>query len=150
MAILEVRELRGLLGDPLVVRHGRGLVPTPRAEELKPLLREATECLALAIDRRGLSPRKRPARSLCRCQTIIRRVMCRAAFSAGMPQATLRVVSADYLAASDGLASGDSCGEAEIWSIRSIKMAAWWSMSSASIKAIPKGWSRTLPKNSSN
>src|SRR5690242_2004836 len=45
--------LRELLGDPLVVRHGRGLVPTPRAEELAPLLREATERLNLAIDRRG-------------------------------------------------------------------------------------------------
>src|SRR5262249_31194837 len=29
--------LRELLGDPLVVRSGRGLVPTPRAEELAPL-----------------------------------------------------------------------------------------------------------------
>src|SRR5262245_65238063 len=45
--------LRELLGDPLVVRRGRGLVPTPRAEELAPLLREATERLALAVDRRG-------------------------------------------------------------------------------------------------
>src|SRR5215470_13331019 len=45
--------LRRQLGDPLVVRHGRGIVPTPRAEELAPLLREATERLALAIDRRG-------------------------------------------------------------------------------------------------
>jgi DNA-binding transcriptional LysR family regulator len=45
--------LRRLLGDPLVVCHGRGVVPTPRAEQLAPLLREATERLALAIDRRG-------------------------------------------------------------------------------------------------
>src|SRR5215470_117384 len=45
--------LRELLGNPLVVRSGRGLVPTPRAEELAPLLREATERLALAVDRRG-------------------------------------------------------------------------------------------------
>ncbi len=45
--------LSRLLGDPLVVRQGRGLVPTPRAEELHPLLREATESLSLALDRRG-------------------------------------------------------------------------------------------------
>src|SRR6185369_9787465 len=45
--------LRVLLGDPLVVRSGRGLAPTPRAEEMAPLLREATERLALAVDRRG-------------------------------------------------------------------------------------------------
>jgi DNA-binding transcriptional LysR family regulator len=31
--------LRGLLGDPLVVRSGRGLVPTPRGHELLPRLR---------------------------------------------------------------------------------------------------------------
>jgi DNA-binding transcriptional LysR family regulator len=45
--------LRQLLGDPLVVRSGRGLVPTPRAEQLAPLLREATDRLAQAVDRRG-------------------------------------------------------------------------------------------------
>src|ERR1041385_1654648 len=45
--------LRRLLDDPLVVRQGRGIVPTPRAEELAPLLREATDRLALAIERRG-------------------------------------------------------------------------------------------------
>src|SRR5689334_12725703 len=45
--------LRELLGDPLVVRSGRGLAPTPRAEQLRPLLRDATERLALALDARG-------------------------------------------------------------------------------------------------
>src|SRR6478672_13503565 len=48
--------LRVLLGDPLVVRSGRGLVPTPRAEELAPLLREIAERVALALDRRGFVP----------------------------------------------------------------------------------------------
>src|SRR5688572_4989339 len=33
--------LRGLLGDPLLVRHGRGLVPTRRATELAPRIRAA-------------------------------------------------------------------------------------------------------------
>jgi DNA-binding transcriptional LysR family regulator len=70
--------LRRLLGDPLVVRNGRGLAPTPRAEELEPLLREATERLSLAIGRRGLSPRKRHAPSRLRCQTIIKLAMCHA------------------------------------------------------------------------
>jgi DNA-binding transcriptional LysR family regulator len=49
-------KLRELLGDPLVVRKGRGLVPTPRAEELTPLLREVTARLAMALDRRGFVP----------------------------------------------------------------------------------------------
>jgi DNA-binding transcriptional LysR family regulator len=102
--------LRRLLGDPLVVRHGRGLVPTPRAEELEPLLREATERLALVIDRRGFVPAETNRTftialsdnyQACDVPGIAR------AFAARMPRATLRVVSADYLAASDGLASGD-------------------------------------------
>ena len=38
------------------MRSGRGLVPTPRAEELAPLLREVAERVALALDRRGFVP----------------------------------------------------------------------------------------------
>src|SRR4029078_7150935 len=45
--------LRPLLGDPLVVRHGRGLVPTPRAEQLAPLLRDVADRLAVALERAG-------------------------------------------------------------------------------------------------
>ena len=102
--------LRRLLGDPLVVRHGRGLVPTPRAEELEPLLREATERLSLAIGRRGFVAAETTRTftmalsdnyQACYVPGIPR------AFAARMPRATLSVVSADYLAASDGLASGD-------------------------------------------
>lgn len=102
--------LRLLLDDPLVVRHGRGIVPTPRAEELAPLLREATDRLSLAIDRRGFI-----ATETTRTFTIALSDNYQAselpriarAFAARMPRATLRVVSADYLAASDGLANGD-------------------------------------------
>jgi len=102
--------LRELLGDPLVVRHGRGLVPTPRAEELAPLLREATERLELAIDRRGFVAAETTRtftialadnHQACEVPRIARQ------FAARMPRATLRVVSADYLAATDGLAIGD-------------------------------------------
>lgn len=102
--------LRRLLGDPLVVRHGRGLVPTPRAEELEPLLREATERLTLAIGLRGFVAAETTRTftialsdnyQACEVPRIAR------VFAARMPRATLRVVSADYLAASDGLASGD-------------------------------------------
>src|SRR5262245_48601207 len=48
--------LRQLLNDPLVVRSGRGLVATPRAEELAPLLRELTTRLTVALDRREFVP----------------------------------------------------------------------------------------------
>lgn len=102
--------LRRLLDDPLVVRHGRGIVPTPRAEESAPLLREASDRLALAIDRRGFIATETTRTftialsdnyQACEVPRIAR------AFAARMPRATLRVVSTDYLAASDGLASGD-------------------------------------------
>jgi|SRR5579884_4124284 len=102
--------LRQLLGDPLVVRSGRGLVPTPRAEALAPLVKEATERLAIAIDRRGFVAAETTrtftialadSHQACEVPRLAR------AFAARMPRATLRVVSADYLAAGDGLATGD-------------------------------------------
>src|SRR4028119_1849997 len=53
--------LRGTTGDPLLVRAGRGLVPTPRAIELRervgPLVEEARAGLRAAP-----RPRPRPAR----------------------------------------------------------------------------------------
>src|SRR4029079_1458657 len=48
--------LRQLLGDPLVVRNGRGLAPTLRAGELQPLLQEVAARLERAMDRRGFVP----------------------------------------------------------------------------------------------
>src|SRR4051812_598293 len=86
--------LRRLLGDPLLVRHGRGLVPTPRAEELEPLIRAACESLALAIDRRGFVAAETTRTftialsdnyEACYVPSIAR------AFAARMPRATLRV-----------------------------------------------------------
>src|ERR1700722_18387508 len=43
--------LRAVLGDPLVVRSGRGLVATPRAEELAPSIAQAIAHLEKALDR---------------------------------------------------------------------------------------------------
>jgi DNA-binding transcriptional LysR family regulator len=102
--------LRDLLGDPLVVRSGRGLAPTPRAEELAPLLRDATDRIASALDRRGFV-----AEETTRTFTIALADSHQAtevpriahAFAQRLPRAKLRVVSADYLAATDGLTSGD-------------------------------------------
>ncbi len=102
--------LRQLLGDPLVVRSGRGLVPPPRAEQLAPLLREATDRLAQAVDRRGFVAAESTrtftialadSHQACDVPRIAR------AFATRLPRAALRVVSADYLAASDGLTTGD-------------------------------------------
>ena len=85
-------------------------MPTPRAEELEPLLREATERIALALDRRGFRPDEctrtftialADSHQVCEVPRIAR------AFARRLPRASLRVVSADYLVATDGLAKGD-------------------------------------------
>src|SRR5690606_33560528 len=44
--------LRGSLGDPLITRKGRGIVPTPRALELAPILERTIQELELALDTR--------------------------------------------------------------------------------------------------
>src|SRR5882672_7724264 len=41
--------LRGAMGDPLVTRKGRGIVPTPRATELAPAIARAIRELELAL-----------------------------------------------------------------------------------------------------
>jgi DNA-binding transcriptional LysR family regulator len=102
--------LREMLGDPLVVRSGRGLVPTPRAEELAPLLRDITDRIALAIDRRGFVPEESTRTftiALADSHQACEAPRLAAAFIKRLPRAKLRVVSADYLAATDGLTSGD-------------------------------------------
>jgi len=100
--------LRHALGDPLFVRRGRGLVPTPRAEALRPVVSEALGRLA------GVLHERFTAASSTRTFTLacadhhqaadVPRVA--AAFARRMPSACLRVVSVDYLLATDGLASG--------------------------------------------
>lgn len=42
--------LRAAVGDPLVTRKGRGIVPTPRAKELAPVLARAMRDLEAAFD----------------------------------------------------------------------------------------------------
>ena len=103
--------LRELLKDPLVLRQGRGLVPTPRALELQPRLSSAMKELEHLVevdrafdaagctreftlacaDNQQLSDLPRLARALER----------------DMPRARLRVVSIDTLIATDGLATGE-------------------------------------------
>ena len=48
--------LRTRLGDSLLVRTGRGLAPTPRAEQMAPLLASAFGDLERAVGREGFDP----------------------------------------------------------------------------------------------
>ena len=103
--------LRALLNDPLVVRSGRGLIPTPRANELLPFLDSAIAQLQSVLDQQ---PGADPAQ-ITRCFTLacsdgsqihdVPRIV--EVLSHRMPRASLRVVSMDYLVASDGLKTGE-------------------------------------------
>ena len=103
--------LRSALGDPLVVRSGRGLAATPRAEELAPIVAQAVAHLEKALDRGqafvpGESTRTFTVAAADNHQTS-EAPRIAAAFATALPRAELRIVSSDFLAASDGLASGE-------------------------------------------
>ena len=102
--------LRQLMGDPLFVRRGRGLVPTPRTVEIAPGLAAALAEMERVV---GGDARFDPATSRRRfvvaCgdgDQICNLPRIAATFAKELPMAQLHVVSIDQLTASDGLAAG--------------------------------------------
>ncbi|HEY3497871.1 MAG TPA: LysR substrate-binding domain-containing protein [Polyangiaceae bacterium] len=102
--------LREVFRDPLFVRHGRGLVPTPRAHELAPLVQSALGELQAAVDGAAFVPEKSTrrftlawsdAQSIAHFPTLLPR------FEQNLPNATLRIVTVDYVVATDGLSLGE-------------------------------------------
>jgi DNA-binding transcriptional LysR family regulator len=103
-------KLRAMLGDPLVTRRGRGIVPTPRAQELAPALSRAM------LDLEQLLQQERfDAANCTRAFTL---AMADAgqmallpgiasALSRAMPQARLRVVGIDSLLSLGDLGSAE-------------------------------------------
>jgi DNA-binding transcriptional LysR family regulator len=103
--------LRQIVGDPLLVRRGRTVVPTPRAQELAPQVAAAIARFRSALE----------GGAQFRADTCVRRFTIASAdnigvgilpriverFSRVFPRSTLRVVTLDHAVASDGLASGD-------------------------------------------
>jgi DNA-binding transcriptional LysR family regulator len=103
--------LRDQLGDPLLVRSGRGLAPTPFAVRIGPGLAAA---LGQLSDLVGRDPPFDPATSTRRftlaCADnaqLSDLPRLSAALAAAMPRAALRVVSIDTLLAGDGLTTGE-------------------------------------------
>jgi DNA-binding transcriptional LysR family regulator len=99
--------LRGVLDDPLLIRSGRGVVPTPRAAALAPALarslRELDQAIHgdvfdLATTDRELSLAMADVGQVVKLPGIV------AALARKMPRARLRVCSVDALIASGGLA----------------------------------------------
>jgi DNA-binding transcriptional LysR family regulator len=102
---------RDLFGDPLLVRDGRGMTPTPAARDLLPGLAAAMSQLKAVLEReRSFDPRSctRELSFACADNSQIADVPpVAAALAREMPLARLRVVSIDYLIASGGLAAGE-------------------------------------------
>jgi DNA-binding transcriptional LysR family regulator len=106
-----IARLRAVLGDPLVVRSGRGLAPTPRAEELAPFVAQAVAQLQLAVDRGAAfvpeASERRFTLALSDNHQTSEAARIAELFARKLPHAALRLVSSDYLVATDGLATGD-------------------------------------------
>ena len=100
--------LRSLLGDPLFVRSGRGLSPTPRALALAPVLsRTLAELEQVVLGGPGFDPQRSTREltiALADGDQIASLPRIAHAFAAKLPRARLRVVSIDTLIASGGLA----------------------------------------------
>jgi DNA-binding transcriptional LysR family regulator len=102
--------LREILSDPLVVRNGRGLTLTPRAESLAPMVSAGLKCLKSALQEtqqflpdettRTFTLAAADSQQVCDVPLIAERI------SRSMPHAYFRVVSPDFLLSSDGLATG--------------------------------------------
>lgn len=100
--------LREQLGDPLVVRAGRGLVPTPLGEALAPRLAEVVAAVGRVLEPRSVDPRTTTRTFSLACsdaEQIVVAPRVAEAFARELPRARLRIVSVDALAASGGLAA---------------------------------------------
>lgn len=100
--------LREVFDDPLFVRTGRGLVPTPRAEALRPMLASAIELLERTTEGENFDPKRTTREFSLACgdnHYLFELPRIVKSFNTRMPQARLRVVSVEYAIASEGLAS---------------------------------------------
>lgn len=100
--------LRVALGDPLTVRSGRGIVPTPRAAALAPVLARTFAALGEAVSGTDVDPVRTEREFTLAMADVgqvaqLPRIVERLATA--MPRARLRVVSIDTLHAAGGLAS---------------------------------------------
>ncbi len=98
--------LRHVLGDPLVARSGRGIVPTPRAAELGPAISRALRELEDAVRRPRFDP-KTTSRTftlaIADVGQMVRLPGLVGLLAEEMPRARLRVVGIDSLVSLGGL-----------------------------------------------
>lgn len=100
--------LRTLLGDPLVIRSGRGIVPTPHAASLAPALKRALSELESVVQKDAFDPLTIPrqftlaladATQMARFPEIVN------LFAKEMPCAQIRAVGIETYVSSGGLSS---------------------------------------------
>jgi DNA-binding transcriptional LysR family regulator len=102
--------LRAVLGDPLVSRSGRGIVPTPRAAALAPVLSRALHDLDAAVHGTAFdaaTTEREFTLAIADAGQLSTLPRVAALLGAEMPRARLRVVSIDTLHASGGLAGSE-------------------------------------------
>ncbi|MFP2961716.1 LysR family transcriptional regulator [Myxococcus sp. 1LA] len=100
--------LRIALGDPLFARSGRGIVPTPRAVALAPMLARALRDLEHAVHGAAFAPEtttREFSLAIADAGQMVRLPRITTLLAAEMPRAKLRVIGIDTLLAGGGLAS---------------------------------------------
>jgi DNA-binding transcriptional LysR family regulator len=98
--------LRAALGDPLVARSGRGIVPTPRAAELAPALARTLRELDRVVRGDAFEPASTTRQftlAIADAGQLVRLPRLAALLGTEMPRARLRVVGIDTLLSSGGL-----------------------------------------------
>jgi DNA-binding transcriptional LysR family regulator len=93
-------KLRSALGDPLVMRRGRGIVPTPRAEELAPALARALAELERVVTHGpfdSMTCTRTFTLAMADAGQVASLPAIAAAFVKAMPHARLRVVGIESL-----------------------------------------------------
>lgn len=99
--------LRDLFDDPLVVRHARGLAPTPRAESLAPRLARLLAEVGGLLDEQAFDPTTTTRELTLACADYYGMVVVpplAAALRERAPRASLRVVTLEQLVSGGGLA----------------------------------------------
>lgn len=102
--------LRREFDDPLVVRSGRGIVPTPRALSLAPALRDALLRLERAVRNESFDPASTTRRftlALSGAGQISQLPKLSRLIAAEMPHASLRIMGIDTLLSSGGVARAE-------------------------------------------
>jgi DNA-binding transcriptional LysR family regulator len=100
-------KLRASLGDPLLTRRGRGLVATPRATELGPVIARALGDLNTALEARTFDPMTTTRTftlAIADAGQIVAVPRIAALLAEEMPSASLRVIGVDSLVSLGGVA----------------------------------------------